>query len=189
MNPKLKIIAPVREWNLNREDEIKYAVKNGIPIKAKKSIFSTDQNLWGRSIEAGPLEDPFFEPPDEAFEWCVPAKNAPDKAEYLEIEFENGVPVAVDGKRPNPVDLIQYVNQKAGLNGFGIVDHVEDQRRGTKVSRDLRMSSRAYSNCSTQRSGKTRSHKTRTGFRIESRRRVVLVGLFWVVVRTTSIRS
>jgi len=83
MNPDLKIIAPVREWNMNREDEIQYAQKNQIPIKVKKSIFSTDQNLWGRSIESGPLEDPFNEPPEEAFEWCVPAKNSPDKAEYL----------------------------------------------------------------------------------------------------------
>ena len=132
LNPELKIIAPVREWNLNREDEIKYAQKNGIPVRAKKSIFSTDQNLWGRSIEAGPLEDPYFEPPDQAFEWCVPAKNAPDKAEYLEIEFEKGIPVTVDGKRPNPVDLIQYVNQKAGLNGFGIIDHIEDRLVGIK---------------------------------------------------------
>jgi argininosuccinate synthase len=132
MNPNLKIIAPVREWNLNREDEIKYAQKNGIPVKANKSIFSTDQNLWGRSIEAGPLEDPYFEPPEEAFEWCVPAKNAPDKAEYLEIEFEKGVPVGVDGKRPAPVELIQYVNQKAGLNGFGIIDHIEDRLVGIK---------------------------------------------------------
>ncbi|HXQ93214.1 MAG TPA: argininosuccinate synthase, partial [Nitrososphaerales archaeon] len=85
MNPDLKIIAPVREWNMNREDEIKYAQKNHIPIKVSNSIFSIDQNLWGRSIESGPLEDPFVEPPEEAFEWCVPAKNAPDKAEYLEI--------------------------------------------------------------------------------------------------------
>ncbi len=132
LNPDLKIIAPVREWNLNREDEIKYAQKNGIPVKAKKSIFSTDQNLWGRSIEAGPLEDPYYEPPDEAFEWCVPAKNAPDKPEYVEIEFEKGIPVAVDGKRPDPVNLIQYMNQKAGLNGYGIIDHIEDRLVGIK---------------------------------------------------------
>ena len=132
MNPKLKIIAPVREWNLNREDEIRYAQSHGIPVKAKKSIFSTDQNLWGRSIEAGPLEDPFFEPPDEAFEWCVPAKNAPDRAEYLSIEFAKGIPVLVDGKRLPPVDLIQYVNQKAGSNGFGVIDHIEDRVVGLK---------------------------------------------------------
>jgi argininosuccinate synthase len=132
MNPSLKIIAPVREWNMNRDDEIKYALKNNIPIKPKKSVFSTDQNLWGRSIESGPLEDPFVEPPEDAFEWCVPAKNAPDKAEYLEVEFEKGVPVSVDGKKSSPVDLIRYVNGKAGLNGFGIIDHVEDRLVGIK---------------------------------------------------------
>ncbi|MDA4111966.1 MAG: argininosuccinate synthase [Thaumarchaeota archaeon] len=132
MNPSLRIIAPVREWNLNREDEIKYAEKNGIPIKPSKSIFSTDQNLWGRSIESGPLEDPFVEPPEEAFEWCVAAKNAPDKAQYLEVEFESGVPVSVDGHKSSPVELIRYVNEKAGLNGFGIVDHIEDRLVGIK---------------------------------------------------------
>jgi len=132
MNPDLKIIAPVREWNMNREDEIKYAQKNNIPIKAKKSIFSVDQNLWGRSIESGPLEDPFTEPPDESLEWCVPAKNAPDKAEYLEIEFDKGVPVSVDGRASSPVDLIQHLNHKAGLNGVGIVDHIEDRLVGIK---------------------------------------------------------
>ncbi len=132
MNPDLKIIAPVREWNMNRQDEIKYAQKNHIPIKVSNSIFSIDQNLWGRSIESGPLEDPFVEPPEEAFEWCVSAKNAPDRPEYLEIEFEKGVPIAVDGKKSPPVELIRYVNQKAGLNGFGIVDHVEDRLVGIK---------------------------------------------------------
>jgi argininosuccinate synthase len=110
LNPDLRIIAPVREWNMNREDEIKYAQKNGIPIKLNKSIFSTDQNLWGRSIESGPLEDPFTEPPEEAFEWCVPAKNAPEKPEYLEIDFEKGIPIKVDGRGSKPVELIQYVN-------------------------------------------------------------------------------
>jgi argininosuccinate synthase len=132
INPDLKIIAPVREWNMNREDEIKYAQKNHIPITVNNSIFSIDQNLWGRSIESGPLEDPFVEPPEEAFEWCVSPKNAPDKPEYLEIEFERGVPIAVDGKKSPPVELIRYVNQIAGLNGFGIVDHVEDRLVGIK---------------------------------------------------------
>jgi argininosuccinate synthase len=132
LNPGLKVIAPVREWNMNREDEIKYAQKNHIPVKVKKSVFSTDQNLWGRSIESGPLEDPFTEPPEEAFEWCVSPKSAPDKAEYLELGFENGVPIMVGGKLTNPVQLIQYVNQKAGLNGFGIIDHMEDRLVGIK---------------------------------------------------------
>jgi argininosuccinate synthase len=132
MNPDLRIIAPVREWNMNREDEIQYAQANHIPVKVKKSVFSTDQNLWGRSIESGPLEDPFTEPPDEALEWCVLAKNAPDKPEYLEVEFAKGVPVSVDGRAASPVELIRNVNQKAGLNGFGIIDHVEDRLVGIK---------------------------------------------------------
>ncbi len=132
LNPYLKIIAPVREWNMNREDEIKYAQKNHIPIKADKSVFSTDQNLWGRSIESGPLEDPFTEPPDEAFEWCVPAEKAPDKPQYLEIDFENGVPIAVDGRTSSPVEMVRYVSHKAGMNGFGIIDHVEDRLVGIK---------------------------------------------------------
>lgn len=128
----LKIIAPVREWNLSRDEEIKYAQKNDIPVRAKKSIFSTDQNLWGRSIESGPLEDPYTEPPEEAFEWCVPIKNTPNEPTYLEIEYEQGVPVSVDGKHAKPVDLINYVASKAGLNGYGIVDHIEDRLVGIK---------------------------------------------------------
>ncbi len=132
LNPNLRIIAPVREWNLNREDEMKYAQKNNIPVKASKSIFSIDQNLWGRSIESGPLEDPDVEPPEAAFEWCVAPKSAPDKPEYIKIDFENGIPVGVDGKRPAPVELVQYVNLKAGLNGFGMVDHMEDRLVGIK---------------------------------------------------------
>jgi argininosuccinate synthase len=132
LNPKLKIIAPVREWNLNRVDEIIYAKKNGIPISQSKSVFSIDQNLWGRSIESGPLEDPDTEPPDDAFEWCVPLQNTANRPEYLEVEFEKGIPVGVDGKKPDPVSLINYVNQKAGLNGFGIIDHIEDRLVGIK---------------------------------------------------------
>lgn len=132
LNPKLRVIAPVREWNLNREDEIKYAQKNGIPISPSKSVYSIDQNLWGRSIESGPLEDPFVEPPEEAFEWCVPLQNTPNKPEYLEIEFEKGVPVGINGKKADPVNLINYVNAQAGLNGFGVIDHMEDRLVGIK---------------------------------------------------------
>jgi argininosuccinate synthase len=132
LNPKLRVIAPVREWNLNREDEIKYAQKHGIPISVSKSVFSTDQNLWGRSIESGPLEDPYTEPPEEAFEWCVPIQNTPNKPKYMEIEFERGVPIVVDGKKSDPVSLINYVNAEAGLNGFGIIDHMEDRLVGIK---------------------------------------------------------
>ena len=181
MNPDLKIIAPVREWNMNREDEIKYAQKNHIPIKVSNSIFSIDQNLWGRSIESGPLEDPFVEPPEEAFEWCVPAKNAPDNAEYLEIEFEKGVPVAVDGKKSPPVDLIRYVNQKAGLNGFGIVDHVEDRLVGIKSREVYKCPAALTLNRSPQGSRETRSHETRAFVQVQSRGGVVLASLLWVV--------
>lgn len=132
MDPSLNIIAPVREWNLSRDEEIKYAQKNNIPVKVKKSIFSTDQNLWGRSIESGPLEDPYTEPPEEAFEWCIPVRNTPSEPTYLEIEYEQGVPISVDGKHAKPVDLINYVASKAGLNGYGIVDHIEDRLVGIK---------------------------------------------------------
>lgn len=132
LNPELKVIAPVREWNLNREEEIAYARKHGIPISVSKSVFSTDQNLWGRSIESGPLEDPFTEPPEEAFEWCVPIGNTPNEPSYLEISFEQGIPVALNGKRTDPVNLIHYVNTEAGLNGYGIVDHIEDRLVGIK---------------------------------------------------------
>ena len=132
LDPNLKIIAPVREWNLSRDEEIKYALKNNIPVKAKKSIYSTDQNLWGRSIESGPLEDPYTEPPEDAFEWCVPIKNTPNEPQYLEIGFEKGVPVSVDGKRAKPVDMINYVSSQAGLNGYGIIDHIEDRLVGIK---------------------------------------------------------
>lgn len=132
LNPKLKVIAPVREWNLNREDEIKYAQKHAIPISVSKSVFSTDQNLWGRSIESGPLEDPYTEPPEEAFEWCVPIQNTPNKPKYMEIEFERGVPTIVDGKKSDPVNLINYINAEAGLNGFGVIDHMEDRLVGIK---------------------------------------------------------
>ncbi len=132
LDPNLKIIAPVREWNLSRDEEIKYALKNNIPVKAKKSIYSTDQNLWGRSIESGPLEDPYTEHPEDAFEWCVPIKNTPNEPQYLEIGFEKGVPVSVDGKRAKPVDMINYVSSQAGLNGYGIIDHIEDRLVGIK---------------------------------------------------------
>ncbi len=95
INPSLRVIAPVREWNLNREDEIKYAQKNGIPISVKKSAFSTDQNLWGRSIESGPLEDPNVEPPEEAFEWCVLPGARQKSQSILRLNSKLGCPLAL----------------------------------------------------------------------------------------------
>lgn len=127
----LPIIAPIRDLNLTRDVELKYAQKHNIPIETAAKRFSIDQNLWGRAIEGGDMEDSFSEPPDDAFIW-VKTKNLPEKPQYLEIKFENGVPVAADGKRLRPIELIKYVNKKAGANGVGIVDHIEDRVVGIK---------------------------------------------------------
>ncbi|MDA4118004.1 MAG: argininosuccinate synthase [Thaumarchaeota archaeon] len=132
LNPDLKVIAPVREWNMSRDMEIEYAKRHGISIKPKKSIFSTDQNLWGRSIESGPLEDPEVEPPASAFEWVTPAEEAPDKPGYLDVGFTEGTPTSLNGRDLGDLDLISQVNEFAGKNGYGIVDHIEDRLVGIK---------------------------------------------------------
>ncbi len=127
----LPIIAPIRDLNLTRDVELKYAQKHNIPIDTTAKRFSIDQNLWGRAIEGGDMEDAFSEPPDDAFIW-VKTKNLPEKPQYLEIKFENGIPVAADGKRMKSIELIKYINKKAGANGVGIVDHIEDRVVGIK---------------------------------------------------------
>ncbi len=127
----LPIIAPIRDLNLTRDVELKYAQKHKIPIDTAAKRFSIDQNLWGRAIEGGEMEDAFSEPPDDAFIW-VKTKNLPDKPQYLEIKFDNGIPVAADGKRMKSIELIRYINKKAGANGVGIVDHIEDRVVGIK---------------------------------------------------------
>lgn len=132
LNPELKVIAPAREWSFSRDQEIKYAKEHGIRIELKKSIFSIDQNLWGRSIECGPLEDPDLEPPPEAFEWVKPLNQAPEKASYVNIRFDKGIPIAINGEEKKPVEIISYLNQIAGMNGVGIIDHIEDRLVGIK---------------------------------------------------------
>jgi argininosuccinate synthase len=127
----LPIIAPIRDLNLTRDVELKFAKKHGIQIDTAAKRFSIDQNLWGRAIEGGSLEDAYKEPPEDAFIW-VKTKNLPDKSQYLEIKFMEGVPVAADGKRLKPIELIQYINKKAGSCGVGIVDHIEDRVVGIK---------------------------------------------------------
>jgi len=127
----LPIIAPIRDMNLDRTTELKFAKKHGIKIDAVAKKFSIDQNLWGRAIEGGVLEDPYNEPPHDAFIW-VKTKNLPDKPSYLEIKFQKGIPIAVDGKSMEPVKLIEYINKKAGDAGVGIVDHIEDRVVGIK---------------------------------------------------------
>jgi len=132
MNPSLKVIAPVREWSMSRDQEVIYAKEHGIKINPSNSIFSIDQNLWGRSIESGPLEDPRVEPPRGAFEWVTPPEDAPDTAGYLELGFVEGIPMTVNGEEKKDLELIGYVNEFAGRHGVGIIDHIEDRLVGIK---------------------------------------------------------
>ena len=129
--PDLKIIAPAREWGMTREEEIAYAQKHDIPISIG-SDYSIDVNLWGRSIECGILEDPWAEPPEEVFAWTRAPQDAPDKPAYVEIGFERGIPVSLDGKNLDGVSLIQQLNELAGEHGVGRIDHVENRLVGIK---------------------------------------------------------
>ena len=133
LNPGLKVIAPVREWGWSREEEIDYALKHNIPIPVgKKNPFSIDVNLWGRSCEAGVLEDPWAEAPEEAFEWTVNPKDAPNEPEYIDIGWEKGVPVSVNGEVMDLVALIEQVHEIAARNGVGRIDHTENRLVGIK---------------------------------------------------------
>jgi len=135
--PDLKVIAPAREWGMTREETIKYAEKHGIPVPVTvASPYSIDENLWGRSIECGVLEDPWVEPPEDAFAWTKSAKETPDRAGYVEIGFEQGTPVAIDGKKMDGIKLIQTLNKMAGSHGVGRIDHVENRLVGIK-SREI----------------------------------------------------
>jgi argininosuccinate synthase len=129
LNPDLKVIAPIRDLNLTRDIELTFAKEQNIPVSVEAKKYSIDLNLWGRAVEGGDIEDPDFEPPEEAFQF-INFHN--DKAGYMDIEFEQGIPIAVDGQRIPLVALIQYVNEKAGEYGVGIVDHIEDRIVGIK---------------------------------------------------------
>ena len=136
--PDLEIVAPVREWELTtRELEIEYAEKHNIPVPVtKKSPYSVDENLWGRSIESGPLEDPWNEPDDEVYAWTKSVADAPDEPAYIEIAFERGVPTALDGAEIDGVALVERLNALAGEHGIGRIDHMEDRLVGIK-SREI----------------------------------------------------
>jgi argininosuccinate synthase len=135
--PDLKIIAPVREWGMRRDEEIEYARLHDIPVPVtRESPYSIDQNLWGRSIEAGILEDEWAEPPEEVFAWTRNPAEAPDEPVYLNIDFERGVPVAINGHPMNGVALIEYLNELGGLHGVGRIDHIENRLVGIK-SREI----------------------------------------------------
>ncbi|NLO97612.1 MAG: argininosuccinate synthase [Peptococcaceae bacterium] len=134
LNPDLKIIAPWREWNIrSREDAIDYAKERGIPVPVtKEKPYSMDRNLWHLSHEGGDLEDPWNEPQDDLYLLTVPPQKAPDKPTYLEIDFVQGIPVAIDGQKLSPLELMAKLNALGGANGVGIVDMVENRLVGMK---------------------------------------------------------
>jgi argininosuccinate synthase len=135
--PDLQIVAPVREWGMTRDEEIAYAERYRIPVPVtKESPYSTDENLWGRSIECGVLEDPWQEPPEDIYELTRSVKDAPAEPSYVEIGFERGIPVSLDGEALDGVTLVRRLNHLAGENGVGRVDLVEDRLVGIK-SREI----------------------------------------------------
>ena len=136
LGPEIDVIAPIRDWGMSREDEIEYGQARNLPINANRSRFSTDENLWGRSVEAGELEDPWLEPPEDAYLWTSPVANTPDDPAYVEIHFEEGIPTAVDGEGMGGVDLVNHLNTLSGTNGIGRIDHVENRLVGIK-SREI----------------------------------------------------
>ena len=131
--PELKVIAPAREWQMTREQTIEYARAHDIPVPVTKgSPYSIDQNLWGRSIESGALEDTWNEPPGDVFLWTKSPEKAPARPAYLEIGFDKGIPVSLDGRKLEPVALVQKVHDLAGKHGIGRIDHVENRLVGIK---------------------------------------------------------
>jgi argininosuccinate synthase len=134
LDPRLKVIAPWREWEIrSREDAIAYAKAHNVPIKATlKSIYSRDANLWHLSHEGGLLEDPWLEPEESMYQISASPENAPDEPAYIEIEFESGTPVAVDGKKLSPAALISRLNALGGTHGIGRTDLVESRLVGMK---------------------------------------------------------
>lgn len=133
LNPDLEVIAPVREWQWSREEEIEYAASRGIPIPINlDSPYSIDQNLWDRANECGILEDPWAAPPEGAYDLTASLENTPDVPEIIEIAFEAGVPVSIDGVSYPLADLILKLNETAGKHGIGRIDHVENRLVGIK---------------------------------------------------------
>ncbi|MCJ8281736.1 MAG: argininosuccinate synthase, partial [Rivularia sp. ALOHA_DT_140] len=137
MNPNLKILAPAREWGMSREETIAYGERFGIPSPVKKSSpYSIDKNLLGRSIEAGILEDPSQEPPEEIYEMTKAIANTPNEPEYVEIGFVRGIPTTLNGESQNPIELIAKLNQLVGNHGVGRIDMIENRLVGIK-SREI----------------------------------------------------
>ncbi|PYZ95138.1 argininosuccinate synthase [Salipaludibacillus keqinensis] len=134
LNPDLEVIAPVREWGMNREQEIEYAKEKNIPVPVNlEKPYSIDANIWGRACEAGVLEDTWKEAPEEAFAWTASIADAPDEPEYVEVEFKEGKPVAINGQSSSMVEIIQQLNQLGGKHGVGRIDHIENRLVGIKA--------------------------------------------------------
>ncbi|ATS17957.1 argininosuccinate synthase [Parathermosynechococcus lividus PCC 6715] len=137
LNPNLKVLAPAREWGMSREETIAYGERFGIPAPVKKSSpYSIDRNLLGRSIEAGPLEDPWNEPLEEIYLMTRAVEDTPNSPEYVEIGFEQGIPVSLDGQRLEPVELVSQLNERVGRHGVGRIDMIENRLVGIK-SREI----------------------------------------------------
>src|SRR5690625_1613280 len=133
LNPDLEVVAPVREWGMTRDEEIAYAKEKGIPIPIDlDNPFSIDANIWGRACEAGVLENPWNEAPEAAYAWTNPVENTPDEAEYVEISFEKGIPVALNDQEMGLVDIIETLNELGGKHGVGRIDHIENRLVGIK---------------------------------------------------------
>lgn len=133
LDPDLEVLAPARDWDMSRDDAIEYAKRHGIPLPiTKESPYSIDDNLWGRTIECGVLEDPWQEPPADAFALTVDAEQAPDKPQYVTVGFESGVPVTLDGTKMSLIELAAEAGRIGGAHGYGRVDMIENRLVGIK---------------------------------------------------------
>ena len=135
--PELQVIAPAREWGMSRDQEMEYAAKHDVPVpNTKSNPYSVDENLWGRSIEAGILEDPWNEPPEDVYLITKSVADAPQLPDYLEIEFEHGTPVGINGGNLSGLAIVNHINTMAGEHGVGRIDHLENRLVGIK-SREI----------------------------------------------------
>lgn len=137
LNPNLKVLTPAREWGMSREETIAYGERFGIESPVKKSSpYSIDENLLGRAVEAGVLEDPWVEAPEDVYTMTTAIANTPNEPEYVEIGFEKGIPVTINGAAPDPIALITQLNEMAGKHGVGRLDMIENRLVGIK-SREI----------------------------------------------------
>jgi argininosuccinate synthase len=133
LDPTITVLGPAREWNMTRPQLLDYLAERGIELPlTKKNPYSIDENLWGRAIECGELEDPWTAAPSEAFQFTTDADKAPDEAQEVIVGFEAGIPVSLDGKKMGPIELVETIDQIGGKHGFGRIDMVENRLVGIK---------------------------------------------------------